>query len=167
MIKLEHHQRLYKNIFEREKKKLCVLLKKQRIKKIVHIGSTSVPFCLNGGVVDILIGIPNMLDLLTFNNILSRKGYKLLESQSSPSLLTFLINDDEGKLVATLRIAEYATPEYNKYIAFKNFLIKEKNNVLLYNKFRQSAVEIYEGNEEKYSEAKDKYFFTIFGDKLL
>ena len=161
LVKFNNNWKLY---FQHEKKLLSKALNGQQIVDIEHIGATSVVLCQTCGTIDLVCSIPNKIELITLKNILERKGYQYIDNLSNQDCFLFIRRNKNKQIVATIRLVEHASIEYNKLILFKYYLKERKSHVLAYNTFRQTLLEQYEGDAKKYQAVKKSYIESILND---
>ena len=146
----------WKFYFYKERDNLLELLKKQEVSAIEHIGSTSVVMCKAAGTIDILLSIPDKIEMFTIKNILTSNGYKYIESMSDMDTFMFM-RVHNGKVVCTIRLMEHATPLYNDIMLFKYWLRSNRLNVKKYNEFREQILQKFNGDGKRYYEEKINY----------
>ena len=151
----------WRQFFQKEKAILSNALSDQKISMIEHIGATSVVLCNTAGTIDILLSIPSDLDLFTVKNVLSIRGYIFVEEKSTTTTLFFLRRDENGHIVATVRLVEYASDDYNKYKLFKFYLKEKDSHVTKYNDFRYTLAVNSKGNHQEYEKGKAAYIESI------
>ena len=146
----------WKFYFKKEKEKLLELLKKQKISSIEHIGSTSVVMCKAAGTIDILLSIPDKIEMFTIKNILVANGYKFIDSRSDMDCFMFM-RLYNGNVVCTIRLVEHASELYNNIMLFKHYLRSNRMNVKKYNEFRETVLAKFNGDGKRYYEEKVNY----------
>ena len=162
MIQLYTFNDNWRLLYNREKHMVSAALKGHKISSIEHIGATSVVLCNTSGTIDVLVSIPSILDLFTIKNALSKvSGYECVEHKSNNHLLFFVRRNERKQIVATIRIVEYASAEYNKILSFKYYLKQKNSNVIRYNQFRQALAEHYQNDYRGYQKAKESYIQSI------
>ena len=155
----------WKDYFAQEKALLLRALQGQKVSKIEHVGATSVVLCGTAGTIDVLLGIPNSLDLITIKNILVRKGYRFIEGQSDYlNMLFFVRRNQNNQIVATIRVVEYGSDVYNRIMAFKYYLKERDANVKTYNDFRNALLEKTNGDMPQYQKVKQDYIESVLHD---
>ena len=165
MAKLIRFNNNWKNYFAQEKELFLDALPGQKIESVEHIGATSVVLCATYGTIDLLCSIESSLDFVTIKNLLERKGYIFVEEKSDYlKLLYFVRRNEAGNIVATLRLVEYCSEEYNKIRAFKFYLRERQSNVDKYNQYRQTILDNYGGDLKMYQELKSRYIESVLKD---
>ena len=159
MTNLLPYNNTWKLFFKKEKENLLSILKGQEISDIEHIGSTSVVLCKAAGTIDVLLSIPDPVEIFTIKNILVKNGYKYIDSMSKVNSFMFM-RVHNGKVVATIRVMEHACPEYMDIILFKCFLQANKKNVMKYNEYREILLKQCNGDGKKYHEGKIDYIVS-------
>ena len=146
----------WKFYFKKERDNLLELFKKQDISAIEHIGSTSVVMCKAAGTIDILVSIPDTIEMFTIKNILVSNGYKFIDSMSDMDCFVFM-RVYKGKVVCTIRVMEHASEKYNDFMLFKYYLRSNRMNVKKYNEFREKILAKFNGDGKRYYEEKINY----------
>ena len=147
----------WKHYFSREKEKLLSILKGQDICDIEHIGATSVVLCKTAGTIDILISIPDMVEMFTIKNLLVKNGYRFVESMSNDLDELVFMRVHNGKVVCTVRLMEQACDKYRDIILFKCYLRASKKNVIKYNEYREILLKNCHGDGALYHQGKVDY----------
>ena len=147
--------------FEREKRILSNALEDQRYVKIEHVGATSVVLCNTSGTIDILLSINSELDFFTIKNVLLRKGYSFVKDKSNSHIFFFFRRDENKKIVATVRLVEFAGEEYNKIKLFKYYLQEKNEHAIRYNELRNSLAINTHGDRKEYEKGKIAYILSI------
>ena len=154
----------WKEYFKSFEEELLVLFMGQKVNTIEHIGATSVVLCGTAGSIDILVSIPDAIEFITLKNILLKrgKGYSFVVSRSDYlNHMFFIKRNKKHEIVATIRIVEYASDEYNRIKGFQQYLKQKSDHVIKYNEFREVALNRCGGNNKKYQLAKENYIKEI------
>lgn len=156
MTKLLIFHNGWKLLFDKEKENLKKILRKQNISSIEHVGSTSVVMCKAAGTIDIVISIPDMIEMFTIKNLLVKNGYRFIKSMSDEKVLVFM-RVENGRVVCSIKLMEHACDFYNDILLFKHYLRANKKNVIKYNEYREVLLQQCNGDGKKYHEGKIDY----------
>lgn len=148
----------YKKQYLKEEKKLQMILKTY-IKRINHIGSTSIKKIKTKPIVDILIEVKNDKDMKMVKDILLNNGY-------------LLMNEDINKISFNkgYTIKGYADNVFHIHIKkyrdcdelyFRDYLNDNLQTAKEYEQLKLSLYEKYHPNRDLYTEGKNKFVMEI------
>ena len=161
MIRFYSFSEKWHYYFEREKRILSDCLCDQKFIDIEHIGATSVVLCNTCGTIDLLLSIQSALDFFTIKNVLVIRGYSFIKEKSNSNMFFFIRRDDKKRIVATIRLVEMASVEYNKITIFKCYLKEKNEHAIKYNQFRQTLAVKVNQDYAKYEKGKAAYIESI------
>ena len=182
-INIETYNKEWTGQFEKIKTDLCSILVKLN-PKIEHIGSTSVPNLAAKPIIDIQVGIENSYDLDKTIKPMINNHYIYYEIYNSvmPNRRLFVGLKDKklirnfqniyskGDLIphkiinqhrlAHIHIWEYGTKDWNRHIAFRDYLREHPEIASEYESLKKqlSLKDWEDGNE--YNDAKDSFIKT-------
>ena len=155
----------WKIYFERERDYLIAALGSIKYENIEHIGATSVVLCKTAGTIDLLLSIKNKIDFITVKNVIIRKGYQVIENLSNYDKEVFFVRRNKyGKIVATIRLVEYCSDEYNRIVSFKYYLRQSEQHVKRYNDFRETLIKKCGRNYKKYQSVKADFIESVLNE---
>ena len=153
---LSYNQTEWEKVFVSEKDNLLFLLPQYKM-NIEHIGATSINNCRSFRNVDILISVNNFADVHTIAMLLNSKEYKELPELSDMNCRVLVKKHKVNKTGITVRVVEYASNTYNRFIMFRTLLKDDYNKVQAYNYFRENLFEEVNHNIAKYNQINPKY----------
>lgn len=154
-ICLEQHNECWKTWYKEELAILQAILPSNVIKRISHIGSTSINTIWAKPTVDILIEVINGYDLQYIANILVHKGYLCMNKSKNRISLNkgYTINGFAEK-VYHLHISYEGD---NAELYFRDYLIENVNIAKKYEKLKLELWKKYEHNRDAYTDAKTDF----------
>ena len=144
----------WQKAFLMEKDNLIFLLPQYKM-NIEHIGATAIKNCRSFRNVDILIAVSNFADIYTIAMLLASKEYKELPELGNMNCRVLTKKHKVNNCGVTVRVVEYASETYNRFIMFKVLLNEDFEKVQGYNYFRENLLtkvnfDIAEYNRIKY-----------------
>ena len=161
---LEYHPVDWDKAFTSERDNLLFLLPQFKV-NVEHIGATSVNSCRSFRNIDILISTHDFKDVHTIAMMLCSKEYKELKDLSTLDCVVLVkkykINKRYG---VTVRVVQYASETYNRYISFKLLLKDSYDRVQKYNFFREQLFKQVNCNITEYNKVKYDYINSLIDD---
>ncbi|KYH34242.1 dephospho-CoA kinase/protein folding accessory domain-containing protein [Clostridium tepidiprofundi DSM 19306] len=176
-IILEEHNKDYERWYTEEKDKIVKCIGIQNIRRINHIGSSSVKGLIAKPIIDILLEVNEELDLQWLKDLLKSNGWTLMSAS------------DEGKPHMKIFFNKGYTPKgfadkvyhlHVRYLGdwnelyFRDYLIKHNDVADEYGKLKLSLLPKYKNNRDGYTEAKTDFILKYsnlarkeFGDRYL
>ena len=154
-IRLEQHNECWKTWYKEELAILKATLPSNAIKRISHIGSTSINTIWAKPTVDILIEAINGYDLQYIANILVHQGYLCMNKSEDRISLNkgYTINGFAEK-VYHLHIRHEGD---NAELYFRDYLIENVSIAKKYEKLKLALWKKYEYNRDAYTDAKTDF----------
>ena len=148
----------YQAFFAKEKRKLKELLGSPA--KIEHIGSTAVMGLGGKPLVDILVGVPNILKA---KKQLIKSGYNFGEKFSTQERLVFSCDYPykSRKRRVHLHVTKFNSRDWKEIISFRDYLIKHPEVAKKYTEIKKEAVKKACGDGEIYRNCKKKFIQNI------
>lgn len=143
-------------IFKKEYNNIHFLLPDMKI-YVEHIGATSINGCRSFRNVDVLVSTQNFADIFTAKMLLCIDEYKELPELNKEDMVVLIRKKKYGSIGVTVRIVEYGSETYLRFIAFKNILHDDYERVLKYNHYRELFFKQVDKDIKKYNE--DKYLY--------
>jgi len=159
-VSLQEHNSQWKDLFEKEKQNLKILLSADfRIIKIEHIGSTSIPNIKAKPIIDILLVIDKDTDtdelIVKFETAL----YHKCSFQPQQGEVLFKRGDDT---ISTHYIhAVLANWDWQRYLLFKNYLLQNPSIANEYEQLKIALAEQFKDDRRQYTAAKEAYVENI------
>lgn len=157
-IILKEHNTDYLNWYNDEKQQLLEIIDKGNIKRINHIGSSSVQGLISKPTVDILLEINNDTNIDQLITKLIDNGWTLMSSEKSPNL-----NMSFNKGYTIKGFAEKVFHLHVRYydnwneLYFRDYLREHKDVADEYGQLKLSLLDKYKNNRDGYTHAKTDF----------
>lgn len=174
-IILKEHNTDYKEWYLTEKNIILNTLGLDTIKRINHIGSTSVEGLISKPTVDILLEIDSNTNIEEMKSKLIAAGWGLMTSSSTPNLNIIFQKGytPEGFAEKVFHLHVRLLGDWNE-LYFRDYLLIHKGIAEEYGNLKEQLKEKYEHNRDGYTEAKTEFIMKYtklsreyFGDKYL
>jgi GrpB-like predicted nucleotidyltransferase (UPF0157 family) len=124
---------------------------------IHHIGSTSIPGILAKPIIDML-GIAARLHLIdTMVASMLAMGYQALGEYGIPGRRYFRKDNAAGAREYHLHIFAAGSPEIDRHLAFRDYMIAHPHEARAYSSLKQNLVERHHGDDAAYIAGKDSF----------
>lgn len=157
-IVLKDHNPAYKKWYIDEKEQIENVLGQNVIKRINHIGSSSVKGLIAKPIIDILLEIDNNCDIEQLKIKLCNAGWTLMSFDNEPD---FRMSFNKGytpdgftEKVFHLHIRFLG--DWDE-LYFRDYLLTNKKVAFEYGRLKQALKEQYEHNRDAYTEAKTEF----------
>jgi GrpB-like predicted nucleotidyltransferase (UPF0157 family) len=157
-IILKEHNPEYKEWYMREKIRIYNALGSTAIKRINHIGSSSVEGLIAKPIVDILLEINPHCDIEIIKNKLNNEGWTVMSSEQEPELKLTLNKGykPEGYDERVYHLHVRMPKDWNE-LYFRDFLMVNHEVAEEYGRLKQGLGKEYKHNREGYTEAKTEF----------
>ena len=157
-IILKEHNPDYKEWYLTEKNILLNTLSSDTIKRINHIGSTSVKDLIAKPTVDILLEIDSDANIEEIKSKLISAGWGLMSSSYTPNLHLIFQKGytPEGFDEKVFHLHLRFLGDWNE-LYFRDYLLIHKNIAEEYGNLKKQLKEKYEHNRDGYTEAKTEF----------
>lgn len=174
-IILKEHNPAYKEWYLSEKDEIVNVIGENNIKRINHIGSSSVEGLIAKPTVDILLEVNCNGDIQEIKHKLINAGWTLMSYESEPDLKMCFNKgytpDGFAEKVFHLHVRFYG--DWNE-LYFRDYLLIHKETAEEYGKLKQELKEQYEHNRDGYTAAKTEFIMKYtelarkeFGNRYL
>ena len=153
---LSYKHEEWEKAFSIEKDNLTFLLPQYKM-NVEHIGATAINNCRSFRNVDILIAVSNFADIYTIAMLLASKEYKELPELGSMNCRVLTKKHRVNGCGVTVRVVEYASETYRRFIMFKVLLNDDFDRVQGYNYFRENLLERVNYDIAEYNRIKYDY----------
>ena len=153
----------WEKAFSIEKDNLLFLLPQYKM-NIEHIGATSINNCRSFRNVDILISVNNFADIYTIAMLLASKEYKELPELGNINCRLLVKRHKVNGCGVTVRVVEYASETYRRFIMFRTLLNEDYNKVQGYNYFRENLIKKVEFDIAEYNRIKYDYINSFLDE---
>jgi GrpB-like predicted nucleotidyltransferase (UPF0157 family) len=134
----------------------------QYITQIEHIGSTAVPGLAAKPIIDILIGVNNLLDAPSFIPSLTQMGYVYVSKfEVDLPERRYLYKQNNGEDSFHLHIVEPESEFFHRHIAFRNYLRSHPESVKEYAALKIRLAQEYGSDRSSYTDAKTEFIRSI------
>jgi len=156
---VEEYNSNWKNQFEEEKKNLEEIFGDIAI-TIEHIGSTSIEEISAKPIIDIAIGVNKLDDFEKVSNkIINNKSYSVREENSEGEIL--VRKGIADYITHLIHVMEYQSDRYQNTIVFRDYLRKNKEDKIKYEKLKKELAIRYKDNREMYTISKNDFIQEI------
>ncbi|MCY6372600.1 GrpB family protein [Clostridium ganghwense] len=174
-IILKEHNPSYKEWYLIEKSEIVNALGRNDIKRINHIGSSSVEGLISKPTVDILLEVDCNCNIEQIKSKLSNAGWTLMSFECKPDLnMSFnkgYTSNGFAEKVFHLHVRFFG--DWNE-LYFRDYLLVHKEVAEKYGKLKQGLKEQYKHNRDGYTEAKTEFIMKYtkiarkdFGNRYL
>jgi len=158
-LKKHLYNKNYPEIFEKEKKEIFSVMLDCEIH---HIGSTAVSGLGGKGIIDIMIGIENWKEAKDVIKKLKELGFLHIHLREKGRI--FLSKDKSLSLDNVhIHITKIGSKAYKEFLAFRDYLRRDKKETEKYSKLKSKWIEESQGNRGEYRRLKGKYVEKIIG----
>lgn len=156
---IEEYNTNWKNQFEEEKKNLEEIFGDIAI-TIEHIGSTSIEGISAKPIIDIAIGVNKLDDFEKVRNeIINNKSYSIREENPEGEILVRKGTSDYTSYL--IHVMECQSDRYQNTITFRDYLRKNKEDKIKYEKLKKELAIKYKDNREMYTTSKNDFIQEI------
>jgi GrpB-like predicted nucleotidyltransferase (UPF0157 family) len=150
-VRVVRHQKIWRRNFENEKE-LIASIGNRHVKRIEHVGSTSVQGMPAKPIIDIIVGIDKFSHASKLVKGLSRVGY---EFRLVPRRFQWLfVKMDGDKDTHYLKVIRYRGVYWNEYMNFKKILLSNGKSFEKYKKLKLDLGKKHPNNRKKYTKGK-------------
>ena len=157
-IILKEHNPSYKEWYSIEKDEIVNAIGQNDIKRISHIGSSSIVGLISKPTVDILLEIDCNSNIEQIKSKLNNAGWTLMSFENKPDLkMSFnkgYTSNGFAERVFHLHVRFWG--DWNE-LYFRDYLIIHNDIAEEYGKLKQKLKEQYEHNRDGYTEAKTEF----------
>lgn len=158
------YSNIFPTLFLVENERICRALKKLKVEVLIeHVGSTAIPNLGGKGIIDIAIEADDEV-LTQISTELKKLGYTFHEQWSTPERLFFkahLPDSEEDIRSYHIHLISKGSPEWNNLIAFRDYLIENKEIAANYAELKKLAAEEARSDGEKYRKLKEPMITEI------
>ena len=158
-VYLEKNYDKWKRIFNEEKDTLKEIISDSVIE---HVGSTAVPGLSSKPIVDIAVGVKDLLDI-DLDKL--SKLYTVKENKEDNEIL--LIKEDEKETESLIHVLNDDSDRYNNLIKFRDILLNNEDIKRQYEKLKTELADKYKDNRKEYTKSKDDFISKVLRGNLL
>lgn len=140
-VTLSNYSYLWPQEFEKDR--LCILaLLGEKVKRIEHVGSTSIPGMAAKPIIDIAVAVERLTIIDdSAISLLSQIGFEYVPKEEFPYRL-FFRRGEWGKGTHHLHVYEYQSEDWKNLIWFRDYLIKYPDVTAQYLNLKRELAEI-------------------------
>ena len=155
----------YTRIYEKEKDNLLKIYK-DKIKKIDHVGSTSIKNIKSKPIIDILIQTDDLNDIKKFNEEKVERDIYTIKKEPTMGGDYLIRKEENNKVKAFIHV--YQTGDMNGItsIMFRDYLNKHEDEKKRYEELKIALYKKYKNERKKYTYGKDKYIKEIINKAI-
>ena len=157
-VYLEKNYDKWKKIFNEEKDTLKELISDSVIE---HVGSTAVPGLSSKPIVDIAVGVKDLLDI-DLDKL--SELYTVKPNEEDNEIL--LIKEDEKETESLIHVLKDNSDRYNNLIKFRDILLNNEDIKRQYEKLKTELADKYKDNRKEYTKSKDVFISKVLGGNL-
>lgn len=158
-IQVVEHNDNWIHFFEQEESLIKCILQRY-IKKIYHIGSTSIPNMPSKPIIDILIAVTD----LDFIALIEKKLIQLNYSKLNRSIIpyrSFFTSKTQDTINYNCHIYESGDPQVIRHCRFRDYLISHEKEATAYASLKQQLAAQYPTNIMEYAKGKNAFVRSI------
>lgn len=159
-VKLEPHNKQWEIQAKKSITKLHNILDGFAI-DIQHIGSTSIPSISAKPIIDIVVGVNNVSDILSYNTELENQGFFFRPSDDKSQLLYVMGDFNADTRTHHIHIVKWNGKEWKDYLNFRDFLIANPLIAKEYQTLKKQLAKKYYNNRSSYTKAKNEFITEI------
>lgn len=159
IVKLEEYNNNWVNEYEEEKELLLNVIG-DKIKEIHHIGSTSIAGVKAKPIIDIMIVLNSFDEIQEIEKILTKYDYSNRGKQGIDDRYFFPKGPDDARTHYIHFTLENSNTYYNQ-LYFKNYLIKHKEYIEMYNELKEELAVLYKDERSKYTKGKADFIENV------
>ena len=156
-VQLESNYKIWKKMFEEEKKKLKKIFTQNNF-SIEHVGSTSVKNLSAKPIIDIAIGIDDFKNFLKYETILE-KIYTIKKNENNNEIL--LIKENKIETFFLIHVLEKDSERYKNMIKFRDILNNNTTILKEYEKLKKNLSKKYKNDRIMYTKSKNDFINNI------
>ena len=128
---------------------------------IYHIGSTSIPIIYAKPIIDILIEVKELAKVDDRNREIESLGYIGMGEHGIVGRRFFRKDNSEGVRTHHIHTFETGSPQIERHLAFRDYLIAHPETALEYSKLKQQLAQKYPHDIQSYMDGKAEFISEI------
>lgn len=154
------HNSQWKNAFEIESKQIAKA-GGENIVTIHHIGSTSIPKIYAKPIIDFLVEVRDIALVDKCNAAMEALGYEVMGEFGIKNRRYFRKENPPGNRTHHVHMYEVDSPEIQRHIAFRDYLIAHSKIALEYSDLKRKLAQAYPEDIESYMDGKDGFIKNV------
>ncbi|MGI6076278.1 MAG: GrpB family protein [Pyramidobacter sp.] len=166
IVKLVTHQDEWEKEAKRTIEELKHLLGNTAI-DIQHIGSTAISSIHAKPIIDIVVGVYDLIDIMPSIDVLEENGI-IFRGQDVPKQVLFVKGDfDRDFRTHYIHVVKWNDNEWNNYINFRDYLNAFPEKALAYDRFKQKLAIQFSEERKQYTEGKQQLINKLLEEARL
>ncbi|MBP5362037.1 MAG: GrpB family protein [Ruminococcus sp.] len=157
-VDVEPHRKEWESTAKETIEQLNMLLKDIAV-DIQHIGSTAIHNIYAKPIIDIVVGVPELENILSMNNCLEKNGF-IFRGQDIPNQYLYICGENDFR-THHIHAVKYDSEAWNNYINLRDYLNCHDADAQAYSKLKQSLAKIYYNDRETYTAKKSVFINEI------
>ncbi|WP_366944818.1 GrpB family protein [Chamaesiphon sp. GL140_3_metabinner_50] len=154
------HDRNWQRVFLAESQHLTMALGENMV-NIYHIGSTSIPTIYAKPIIDILIEVKDLAKVDERDREIGSLGYVGMGEHGIVGRRFFRKDNAEGLRTHHIHTFETGSPQIDRHLAFRDYLISHPETALEYSELKQQLAQKYPNDIESYMDGKAEFISKI------
>ena len=153
IVKLSEYQDIWKVEAEQTVTELKSLLQDAAI-DIQHIGSTAIPSIHAKPIIDIVVGVHDLDDIMSFVEILKNRHY-IFRGEDVPGQILFVKGDfEKDTRTHHVHVVKWKGIEWNNYINFRDYLNSLPEKAKVYDMCKLNLAKQFPRDRSSYTKGK-------------
>ena len=154
-IFLVAHDDRWKDYYNEIEKTLTGLLSEQPVVRISHIGSTAIQGIWAKNIVDVMVEIPQSVDMKDMAQILEQNGFTIMSSE--PNRISLNKGYNKNGFADRVYHIHLRTAGDNDELYFRDYLNEHPDVAKEYETLKLRLWKQYEHNRDDYTDAKSEF----------
>ncbi len=151
------HNPEWRKEFESESKRVALALG-EIVVAIHHIGSTAIPNIYAKPVIDLLVEVNDITKVDERNWAMEALGYEVMGEFGIPHRRYFRKDNESGIRIHHVHTFEIASPEIERHLAFRDYLIAHPEKAQKYSELKLKLVkQLHPDDIDGYMDGKDGF----------
>ena len=132
---------------------------------IQHIGSTAIPAIKAKPIIDIVVGVTDFEEIMSYNEQLQKEGIFYRGSDVERQLLYVMGDMEKDIRTHHIHVVKWNGTEWKKYIHFRDYLNDNENMALQYQKVKEELESKYADDRVAYTNGKQDMIDLILDNQ--
>ena len=122
---------------------------------IQHIGSTAVKTISAKPIIDIVVGVPELDDILKMNDILAENGF-IFRGQDVQEQYLYVCGGNDFR-THHIHAVKYGSEAWNNYVDMRDYLNTHEADAQAYSALKESLAQQYPNDRMTYTQMKSEF----------
>ncbi len=123
---------------------------------VEHVGSTAVPGLAAKPIIDLAVGVADHVLNEAVRQSLEALGYEFRGNAGDAGGLVFVLSDRPQHRVAHVHVVDYAGPQWDRYLAFRDLLRRDEAARSVYERTKTDLAAQFANDRKSYQAGKDE-----------